>query len=373
MKSSCSSSEPAQNQTRTDADVRHRGRHRRSVYAMIPNAAAAAIAVRRRVDGRVDGRAVARRAVASMIDDAPTMIDEPMIDDDTEGIDGCCISLRADDGTIVFLNEDVAHSAGTLHDWLESGVDRSTPFSVPFGGAVLKRTASLLKYHHGFRSAGVRRTLAGALAKNQTSLLGDLFELTSVANFMAADTLFDTLAMAIGLKLTGRSDAQLRDLLQVECDLPEHESVRRESFTVAPTPCAWRTGAFQHLKRRSSGTLSCVVAADDDLNEEVVEAALAHVDFETLCELKRVSRAWRQRAREQLSRPHSAFWSRQSSRDYWTAISREQSERWGGGKPESPASAQRRLRLHRVHGPGGLKVALAEHAMPLTYTPPGVC
>ena len=97
------------------------------------------------------------------------------------------------------------------------------------------------------------------------------------------------------------------------CDLTQYEKerTRAENFTTKPS--------------------EATAGARDDalMNEEVVDAALRHTSLETLLSLKLVSRAWRERAREQLYNWKSSFWKEQEGgyRAYWDEFAREQTRR----------------------------------------------
>ena len=214
------------------------------------------------------------------------------------------VLLRACDGTVIALSRSAAEaSTETLCDWLECVDDAAaSAFLLPFSASAVSSACSMLE---ATRLSGT--VLAQAITDQRRSVT-NLCRIISVLHFLGADDLMDNLSMAIGLRLNGLWDVELRDELDAECDLTERERSDVIAESVGTRP------------RRAS------VLAADGVDDLAAAVALRHVNVGTLRQLKLVSKAWQQRARRQLRK----LGHQRGYRSYCDAFREAQMRKSGG-------------------------------------------
>ena len=130
------------------------------------------------------------------------------------------VRLRCSDG-FVSMRRSSAESCGTLRDWLSCIEEDEPTFPVPADARTAIVACNLLE---GPKSEAARRVLGQDIGNNPSSQsLSQLFSVIRLADFLAAEELIDTIGIAIACRLNGKWDVELRDVLDVRCDLSMDE------------------------------------------------------------------------------------------------------------------------------------------------------
>ena len=200
-----------------------------------------------------------------------------------EGADEASYAVRSAEGLVLRWPRLAALRAVTLKGWIEEtgGEDE---FPTPLATQALEALRAACA-HEGDEANSPLTVLQ----------LDETAELLHAAHYLEATGVFEAAARHLcGTLLAGKSVDQLRSALGVANDLSadEQAAAQLEPFFTLPEGLGTELSSAPPAMRRSLSTSVC--------NEDVVVSALQAADTTLLCRLKAVSRAWRERARDQM-------------------------------------------------------------------------